>query len=120
MQGLEHKPTEENRTLVKTLSSYGVTYEDIALKLDISSDTLVKHYRRELDLGRIEANANISQKLYQQAANGSLQAQIFWLKTRARWKEVTQHEISGVDGADVGITVEFVRPQPKDEQSTVS
>ena len=35
MQGVEHIPTEEKRKLVQTLSAVGITYEDIASKLEI-------------------------------------------------------------------------------------
>ena len=103
MQGLEHKPTDEQRKIVQMLSSLGTTYEDIATKLKISSDTLVKYYKQELDEGRIDANATIAQTLFQQAKNGNTSAMMFWLKTRARWKEVTQHEISGVDGQAIQV-----------------
>jgi hypothetical protein len=112
MQGLEHKPTPEQRKLVQTLSAVGVTFEDIASKLEISSDTLVKHYKKELDTGRIDANATVAQSLFQQAKSGNTTAMMFWLKTRARWKEVTQHEISGIDGSSIPVSVgiEFVEP----------
>lgn len=115
MQGKEHIPTDEGRKLVRTLSAVGITYEDIASKLEINSDTLVKYYRKELDDGRIDANATIGQSLFQSAKSGNTAAQVFWLKTRARWKEVTQHEITGLNGADLGITVEFVKPNGEDE-----
>jgi uncharacterized protein YjcR len=45
MQGVEHIPTEETRKLVRSLSAVGIKYVDIAGKLDISDDTLVKHYK---------------------------------------------------------------------------
>jgi len=48
MQGKEHIPTEESRKLVRSLSAVGIRYVDIASKLDISDDTLVKHYKKLL------------------------------------------------------------------------
>jgi len=48
-QGKKYEPTDENKKLVKTLAAVGITFEDIATKLDISSDTLVKYYKKELD-----------------------------------------------------------------------
>lgn len=80
--------------MVQALSAVGVRYEDIATKLDISADTLVKHYRRELDLGRIEANASVAQTLYQSAKKGNVVAAIFWMKTRAGWRE--KHDLNVV------------------------
>ena len=67
MQGVEHIPSEETRKLVRSLSAVGIKYVDIAGKLDISDDTLVKHYKKDLEDGRIDANASIGQTLFQQA-----------------------------------------------------
>lgn len=103
MQGVEHTPTEEKRKLVRTLSAVGITYEDIAAKIEISSDTLVKYYKTELTDGRVDANANIGQKLYQQASGGNTQAQIFWLKTRAGWSEISKHEVTGAGGGAIQV-----------------
>src|SRR4051812_32157809 len=41
----------------------------------------------ELDRGAAEANAMISGYLFAAAKAGNTTAQIFWLKTRAGWKE---------------------------------
>ena len=103
-QGKKYTPTDENKKLVKTLAAVGITFEDIATKLDISADTLVKYYKKELDDGRIDANASIGQTLFQQAKNGNTAAAIFWLKTRARWKETQVNEVTGQDGGDIKIT----------------
>jgi len=103
MQGKEHIPTEETRKLVKMLASLGTRYQDIALKLDIIDDTLRKHYKNELEEGRIDANAQIANTLFQQAKKGNMTAAIFWLKTRAGWKETTAHELSGANGSAINI-----------------
>lgn len=100
-QGKLHTPTEETRKLAKTLAAVGIRHEDIATKLEISADTLVKHYKRELDEGRVDANAAIGRSLYEQAKTGNTTAMIFWLKTRAGWKETDRHEIAGADGGNL-------------------
>ena len=100
-QGKLHVPTEETKKLAKTLAAVGIRHEDIAAKLEISADTLVKHYKRELDDGRVDANAAIGRSLYEQAKTGNTAAMIFWLKTRAGWKETERHEIAGADGGDL-------------------
>ena len=41
----------------------------------------------ELDLGETKANAQVAGFLFNAARNGNVTAQIFWLKTRARWRE---------------------------------
>jgi len=105
MQGKEHIPTDESRKLVRSLSAVGIRYIDIAQKLDISDDTLVKHYKKELEDGRIDANASIGQTLFQQAKEGNTSAAIFWLKTRAGWKETQAHEISGSEGSPITVKI---------------
>ncbi len=51
-----------------------------------------------LEDGRVDANASIGQTLFQQAKNGNTAAAIFWLKTRANWKETNAIEHSGEVG----------------------
>lgn len=103
MRGSKHKPTEDSRKLVKALSSVGITYEDIADKLKICDDTLVKNYREELRDGRVDANAQIGQSLFQNAKSGNTSAQMFWLKTRAGWKETNGLEVTGLDGGAIQV-----------------
>jgi hypothetical protein len=58
--------------------------------IGISKPTLERHYRQELDWGEVEANAKVAESLYRKATSDGSQAvtaAIFWLKTRARWKE---------------------------------
>lgn len=98
-----HTVTDANKLLCRTFSAVGIPHEDIASKIGISADTLVKYYKEDLDNGRIDANASIGQTLFQQAKNGNTTAAIFWLKTRARWKETHTHEISGVDGEAIKV-----------------
>lgn len=98
-----HKPTKESREQVKRLSALGCPHEDIATRLKISSDTLVKYYQDELDEGRIDANSAIAGTLFNQAKKGNTAAAIFWLKTRARWKETHAVEHSGPEGSELVI-----------------
>jgi hypothetical protein len=51
----------------------------------------------------VDANASIGQTLFQQAKNGNTAAAIFWLKTRAQWKETNALEVSGADGAPLAV-----------------
>jgi cell division septum initiation protein DivIVA len=82
-----HEPTEITRAEVKALASFGNTQEQICTYLDIDDKTLHKYYRRELDTALIQANAQVAKRLFNKAvAQDDLSAQIFWLKTRARWR----------------------------------
>ena len=101
-----HLATEDTRNRVYILSTVGTRHEDIATVLSISHDTLVKYYKEELDKGRIEANASVAETLFKQAKEGNTTAMIFWLKSRAKWKESTQHEISGnADGTPIEVKI---------------
>lgn len=95
-----YSPTDESRRLVKALAATGVRHTDIAEKLSVSHDTLTKYYADELRDGRVDANAKVAQALYQQAVNGNTTAMIFWLKTRAGWKEAIQH-VGDEDGGPI-------------------
>jgi len=88
MGGLpKHEPTETTRAEVAALVSFGIPQEDIALHLDIDRSTLIHYYRRELDTAVTRANAKVANRLYNKAVNqDDLQAQIFWLKTRGKWR----------------------------------
>lgn len=86
-QGKRHKPTDQMRAQVSALKSYGHTHKEIASFLEICDDTLTYHYSRELEVAQINANAEVARRLYNRATKkDDLSAQIFWLKTRARWR----------------------------------
>jgi thiamine pyrophosphate-dependent acetolactate synthase large subunit-like protein len=81
-------PTDEQRRLVHAMAGYGVPQDDIALVIGITSRTMRKHFRHELDVAVIEANTRVAQCLYKQATQpGNIAATIFWLKARAGWRE---------------------------------
>lgn len=101
-----HLPDATTRNKVFMLSTVGTRHEDIATVLGISADTLTKYYQDELAKGRIEANASVAETLFKQAKEGNTTAMIFWLKSRAKWKETSQHEISGnPDGSPVEVKI---------------
>ena len=90
---------------VYELSKVGTRYEDIALVLGFSEDTLTKYYRNELDKGRIESNAIIAGTLFEKAKQGDTASMMFWLKTRAQWSEKNTTELTGEGGAPINIKV---------------
>lgn len=95
-----YTPTEKDRTQVKMLSGMGVTCADIALFLEISEPTMRKYYQHELDIGFVQANAQVAQSLFKQATDKdkpNVIAAIFWLKTRAGWKEAQTLELGKKD-----------------------
>jgi hypothetical protein len=75
------------REKVRYLAGLGVRQEDIAKIIGCAPKTLRKRLRDELDRGVAEANATISGYLFAAAKAGNIAAIIFWLKTRAQWRE---------------------------------
>src|SRR3954467_9139381 len=82
-----HKPDPAQRKQVEAMAAYGIPEIAISRVVGIEAKTLRKHYRDELDLGETKANAQVAGFLFNSARGGNVTAQIFWLKTRARWRE---------------------------------
>lgn len=87
MSRRRHQPDDQKRRQVETMAAYGIPETDIARVVGVDPKTLRKHYREELDLGETKANAQVAGFLFNSARNGNVTAQIFWLKTRAQWRE---------------------------------
>ena len=78
---------------VEALAGFGLSAEDIGRVFDIAPETINSIYARELAGGQAKANARVAESLYRMAlgdGRGAVTAAIFWLKTRARWKEETR------------------------------
>lgn len=55
-----------------------------------------KYFQHELDTGYVHANAQVAQSLFRQATDKNkpnVIAGIFWMKTRAGWKESKELEL---------------------------
>ena len=92
-----HQPDSTTRRQVEAMAAYGVPEADIARVVGIDPKTLRKHYRDELDTGQIKANSKVAESLFRKATGEgpqSVTAAIFWLKTRARWKETVVSEVT--------------------------
>lgn len=96
---MAHKPTKTTRDTVSLHAMVGTPQELIAELLGIDSKTLRKHYREELDHALAKANATIGGSLFNKAKGGDSSAQMFWLKTRAGWKETNKHDLISSDGS---------------------
>ena len=89
--------TDATREKVRYLAGVGVPQDDIAKIVGCAPKTLRKRFRDELDRGVAEANAQISGYLFAAAKAGNIAAIIFWLKTRANWREGGANPIPGGD-----------------------
>ena len=73
------------------MTSRGATQSMAADALGIEEKCLRRHYRGELDGGAVHANIAVANNLFRIATGegpGAVTAAIFWLKTRAGWREV--------------------------------
>lgn len=97
-----HQPSDQQRAEAKAYAAVGVPHHDIALLLGITTKTLLKYYRHELDVGKAKANAQIGRCLFQQAIQGNTAAAIYWTKTQMGWRETPQvHELQGAGGGPI-------------------
>ncbi|MDU8945938.1 hypothetical protein [Ovoidimarina sediminis] len=88
-----HIPTDEQRHIVEVLVAGGTPKTTIAKAMGIGMNTLRRHYKNELESGLELANAKVVRRLFRLIEQGSTPATIFWLKTRAGWKEGQTVEI---------------------------
>lgn len=108
-----HAPTELSRNQVLMFCGMGLTHGQICKLLDISLPTLYKNYRTELDTGTARMNFNVANNLYNIATDpthkSGAQAAMFWMKTRAQWRETNRLEHTGPDGQPIATNNTSVR-----------
>jgi DNA-binding XRE family transcriptional regulator len=93
----------------------GYTDAQLAKYFNVSEQTLntwkKKHpeFLESLKAGKDEADSAVVNSLYEKALGGDTTAMIFWLKNRQRftWRDKQQHEVTGAEGKDLNLTVEF-------------
>lgn len=113
-----HEPTAQSRQIVQLHATIGTSQEVIADILGIDAKTLRKHYRTELDHATAQANATIGGALFNKAKGGDTAAMIFWMKTRAQWRETQVVDNTSSDGSMTPqpTIIEFVAPQVKADE----
>ena len=82
---------------VEAMTGYGIPEDDIASVLNLDLEALKRDYASELANGHVKANAKVAENLYRKATGEgreAVTAAIFWLKTRAGWRETSDHELS--------------------------
>ena len=95
------EPTDQQRHLVVMMSANGVKQSEQARALNCGEKTLAKYFKEELAFGKMKATAHVSGALYKNALEGNVQAQIFWLKAQAGWREAARLEITGANGKEL-------------------
>ena len=94
------KPIEINEKELTSLAAQGLTDQEIMDYFNIGSTTFyrkkrqIEQFRQAVAQGRARGNAAISNKLYNKAAAGDLEAMKFYLERRCGWirQENLKHE----------------------------
>lgn len=108
------EPTAEERKLVEMVAGVGLSHEQMRYLIKrpgadgrmqpISVDTLTRHFHDELITGQASAIATVAGKLYATAIGApgpqATASQIFWLKSRAGWKETVGLELPPTDSEE--------------------
>jgi hypothetical protein len=95
VEDLGHLP---HASKVEAMAGFGLSAAEIARVLKLDPEVLKSGYVDELEGGQIKANARVAENLYRKATGEgreAVTAAIFWLKARARWKEVSVQEHAG-------------------------
>ena len=110
--------TEAMCERVRYLAGLGVPQEELAKIIGCCPKTLRKRFRDELDRGAAEANASVAGYLFNSAKAGNVAAQIFWLKTRAHWREGSPNPISDTKAAPSSSVVLVLPDNGRDPELT--
>ena len=96
--------TQKQIAELEKLAGYGLSQELIADFFNISDRTLRNRMKEDPEIyaaykkGKAAAISHAAEKLHQAIDNGNLTAIIFFLKTKAGFKETEVHEVTGSDG----------------------
>jgi hypothetical protein len=111
------EPTKDHRETVKAMVAFGIPYAEICLCITnpqtnapIGTETLMKHFREEIDTAATRANSKVTESLFMNATGGggqgnwrdaNMTAAIWWTKCRMGWKETIREEHTGPDGKPI-------------------
>lgn len=101
-RGKLYQPTDADRQFVERCICAGdMTINEIADCLNITDDTLRKHFRYEITVARAILKGRAVGVISDALTDGSLDAAKFVLARQAGWSEKNQHEHSGPNGGPV-------------------
>ena len=102
-------PDDSIRERVRSLAAAGATWELIAARIGWTEKVARRKLSADYQRGIDEANTVIAGELFKKAKAGNMTAIIFWLKTRARWREVHPIEDEDDDGKIETFQIKVVR-----------
>jgi len=109
--------TPEAIGIIEGMAGRGAVLNDIAKYLNIGPSTLDRwlkepEVRQAYDRGRIHAIDAVAEALYQSALAGDTTAQIFYLKSQAKWRDYWPVD----DAKEAPAVVHFYLPELEPEQ----
>lgn len=111
-----HVPTPALREKVRNLAIANTNQERIAAAIGLKIDALAKYYREELDSGLTdqidEAVGILGKCMRSPDLKIALTAVIFFLKTRARFRETDEKDLNDmkINIAEIAEKLEKIRP----------
>lgn len=108
MSRKEFEPSPAQRQLVELHTAIGTPQEVLAKIIGIDAKTLRKHFREELDTAQAKANAAIGGSLFNKAKGGDTAAMIFWMKTRAGWRETGPDQTGDEEAQSMTVTIKSI------------
>ena len=102
-QGRTYEPSDADRVFVERSVSAGTTINDIADCLNITDDTLRKHFRYEITTARARLKSDAVRVLGESLTDGSLDAAKYVLSRLAGWTETVVNEHTGPNGGPVQV-----------------
>lgn len=98
---MNHEVDDRNRddvdaARIEALAGHGLALAEIANVLAISEEALASHHAASIERGHTRSTARVAESLFRKATgegHGAVTAAIFWLKTRARWRETSGTEL---------------------------
>lgn len=110
--------TKEQKELAVDMTLAGVNQELIARALGVHKQTLTKKMRDEIDAALAQRKSKGVEHFFTSIKNGSVPAQIFFLKTQCGWKDNSTNEggdpESKVATPTVNINLKGVRTEDAD------
>lgn len=96
-----YEPSDADRQKVLAMAAHGMPHRDIAEAMAMGVKTLRRHFLHELENASTIVHGKVVRSLVSSAVQGNVQAQMFWLKCRAGWKEGSRLELTGKDGEPI-------------------
>ena len=93
-KGQEH-PRPEVANEIGMMAAIGIPHNRMARILGVSTETMHKYYKDDLDLGADKASAVVGGKIFEAAKKGEPWACTLWAVRRMGWKETNVNEHSG-------------------------